>query len=104
MIKKTTERNIFRKTIYFLSHPAWNGVNCFITALAMLGFGGFVLAFIFRLFSRIQDLVSWLSEPVNISRYVTVGGSIVLMAFEPEEKNQKHHILLAIDYNLLIFG
>jgi hypothetical protein len=81
MIKKTTERNIFRKTINFLSHPAWNGVNCFITALAMLGCGGFALAFIFRLFSRIKDLVLWLSEPLNISRYVIVGGSIVLMAF-----------------------
>jgi hypothetical protein len=81
MIKKITERNIFRKTINFLSHPAWNGVNCFITALAMLGFGGFALGFIFGLFSRIQDLALWLSEPLNISRYVIVGGSIVLMAF-----------------------
>lgn len=80
MNKNTTEQNIFKKIINFLSHPVWNGVSCFFTVLATLGFGGFALAFILVLFSRTQDLVLWLSEPINISRYVIIGGSIILMA------------------------
>ena len=78
---KTTEQNIFKKIISFLSHPAWNGVSCFFTALATLGLGGFVLAFFLGLFSQAQDLVFWLSKPIYTSRYVIIGGSIILMSF-----------------------
>jgi hypothetical protein len=81
MAKKTTEQSIFKKSINILSHPAWNGVSCFFTAIATLGLGGFALAFVLGLFSRIQDFVLWFLEPVTTSRYVVVGGSIILIAF-----------------------
>lgn len=84
MVKKNIGPNIILKIADFLGHPAWNGVSCFMTALATfvaLGFGGYLLAFVFGFVSGLQDLVIWLSEPLNISRYVIIGGLIVLTAF-----------------------
>ena len=84
MTKKNIGPNIIRKITDFLGHPAWNGVSCFLTALAtlvVLGVGGYFLAPVFGFVSGLRDLVVWLSEPLNISRYVIIGGSIVLTAF-----------------------
>lgn len=82
MTKTTMKQNFFGKAINVLSHPAWNGVSCFFTALAALaalGLTGLALGFVFGVFRRIQDLLTWLSEPLNISRYVLVGGALVLI-------------------------
>lgn len=76
-----TARTFMKKIIDFLSHPAWNGASCFITAATALGLGSVVVAFVLGLFKRVQDLATWLLEPINTPRYVLVGGSIVFAAF-----------------------
>ena len=81
-MKKITEQNIFKRIIHFLSHPAWNGAAFFLAAIvALAGVSGVVLASIFVLFSRVQNLILWLLEPLNIPRYLIVSGLIVLLAF-----------------------
>ncbi len=84
MKKKTTGMGIFKKLVDFLSHPAWNGISGVLAAIGILiaiGVGGVVLAIVFGLLSYIQDLIQWLLEPLQISRYVIVGGLIVLLVF-----------------------
>lgn len=83
MAKKIVQQTPIREIVNFLSHPAWNGITCFFTALATFaafGLGSVVLAYVLGLMSRIQGLSTWLSEPLSTPKYLLVGGLIVLLA------------------------
>lgn len=79
MSKKTIYPNIWSRVLGFLSHPAWNGLSCFFTALGtFIGVGSIVLAYILGLFSYAQNLFKWLLSPVSVPLIVPLGFTIIL--------------------------
>ncbi len=71
---------MIKRALTFLSHPAWTGATCFITAFFALGLGGTLLGWFLGLFHRLPDLIMWLMEPATAPRFAFYGVAMLLVA------------------------
>jgi hypothetical protein len=68
-------RKAVGRILQFLSHPAWNGVSCFIAVILAFGLTGAITAAVLAAMKRLQGLFSLLQQPVTLSV-----GSLVLVS------------------------
>lgn len=81
MSKEETHPKLWQRILNVLSHPAWNGFSCFITALGTFGLGSFVVAYLFGFFKQAQDFFRWLLAPIEVTMVIFLSGTVVILAF-----------------------
>lgn len=80
MKTNTAKSSVWKKFLSLLSHPAWNGVSCFLTALATFGLSSVVIAYFLGVFRKFQELVIWLTQKDQIPRYIVISLIVIFLA------------------------
>jgi len=81
MNTQETHPKLWQRILNLLSHPAWNGLSCFFTALGTFGLGSIVVAYFLGFFKQAQDFFIWLLAPIEVPVVILLCGMVVILAF-----------------------
>ena len=80
MTNDSALQRLWHRALDLLSHPAWNGLTCFITAFTAISGSTILLAYFLGVFKHIQDLLIWLCTPIQLPTVAILGGVFVILA------------------------
>lgn len=81
MSKQLRYSKIWQGILNLLSHPAWNGLSCFFTALGTLGLGSILVAYFLGFFKQAQGFFRWLLTSIEVPMVILLSGMVIILAF-----------------------